>query len=74
MGSLGLVTRGEKKTFHRSMKRLFVKNIARVVVEGSCCGTIYSRINYRGKNHSIDSPGEFLTEVRRVKSVVLRRC
>ena len=73
-GTLKLVTKTETKAFNMSLARLMVKNIARVVVEGSCCGTIYSRINFRGKSQSIKRPGNFLTRVRKAQSVVLRNC
>ena len=74
VGRLKLVTNRETRTFKMSMARVLVKNIARVVMEGSCCGTIYSGMNYRGKSHRINRPGDFLTRVRKAKSVVLRNC
>ena len=74
VGNLKLVTNTETQTFNMSMARVLVRGIARVVVEGSCCGTIYSRVNYRGKSHSLNRPGEFLTRVRQAKSVVFRNC
>ena len=74
VGRLKLVTNTETRSFNMSMARVLVKNIARVVMEGSCCGTIYSGMNYRGKSHRINRPGEFLTRVRKAKSVVLRNC
>ena len=74
VGKLKLVTKKETKTFNMSMARVLGKNIARVVMEGSCCGNIYSGVNYRGKSHRISRPGEFLTRVRKAKSVVLRNC
>eukprot|EP00092_Neocalanus_flemingeri_P051615 GFUD01060119.1.p2 GENE.GFUD01060119.1~~GFUD01060119.1.p2 ORF type:complete len:111 (+),score=29.57 GFUD01060119.1:72-404(+) len=74
VGNLRLVTNAKTETFSTSMSRVLVRDIARVVVEGSCCGVIYSGVNYRGRSHSINRPGEFLTRVRHVKSVVLRRC
>jgi hypothetical protein len=74
VGRIKLVTNTETKISKMSMARVLVKNIARVVMEGSCCGTIYSRVNYRGKSHSIHKPGEFLSRVRKAKSVVLRNC
>ena len=74
VGNLRLVTNTGIETFTMSMTRVLVRDIARVVVEGSCCGTIYSRVNYRGRSHSINRPGEFLTGVPRARSVVLRRC
>ena len=57
-----------------SLARVLVKNIAKVMMEGSCCGTIYSMVNYRGKSHKINRPGEFLSRVRKAKSVLLKKC
>ena len=74
VGSLKLVTNTESKIFTMSMARMLVRNIARVVVEGSCCGTIYSGLRYRGRSHRIESQGEFLTRIRKVKSVILNNC
>ena len=74
VGRLKLITNTETRLFKMSMARVLVKNIARVVMEGSCCGTIYSGVNYRGKSHRINRPGEFLTMVRKAKSVLLRNC
>ena len=74
VGNLKLVTNTESKTFMMSMARVLVKNIARVVVKGSCCCTIYSGLNYRGRSHSITKPGEFLTRIRKVKSLILKNC
>ena len=59
VGKLKLVTKKETETFTMSMTRVLVKNIARVVVEGSCCVTIYSGVNYKGKSHRIHKPGKF---------------
>jgi hypothetical protein len=74
VGRLKLITNTETKAFNMSMARVLVKNIARVVMEGSCCGTIFSGANYRGKSHRINRPGEFRTRVRKAKSVLLRNC
>ena len=73
-GNLKLVTTTETRTFNKSMARVMVKNISRVVVEGSCCGTIYSGVKFRGKSHSITKPGKFRTRVQKAKSVILRNC
>ena len=74
VGKLKLVAKKETETFTMSMTRVLVKNIARVVVEGSCCVTIYSGVNYKGKSHRIHKPGKFLIKVRKAKSVLLRNC
>ena len=74
LGKLKLVAKKETQTFKMSMARVFVKNISRVLMEGSCCGSIFSGVNYRGKSHSIHKPGEFRTRVGRAKSVLLRKC
>merc|ERR1712142_864380 len=74
VGSLKLVTNTESKIFTMSMARMLVRNIARVVVEGSCCGTIYSGAGYKGRSHRISRPGEVIMRVRRVKSVILSNC
>ena len=74
MGRLKLVTNTETRTFKMSMARVLVKNISRVVMEGSCCGTIFSGLNYKGKRHRIHKPRELRTRVRKAKSVLLRNC
>ena len=74
VGSLKLITNTDSHTFTMNMTMVLVRNIARVVVEGSCCGTIYSGLRYRGRSHRIESQGEFLTRIRKVKSVILNNC
>jgi hypothetical protein len=74
LGISKLVAKKETNFFKMSVPRVLVKKISRVVMEGSCCVTIYSRVNYQGKSHSIQKPGEFLTRVSKAKSVLLRKC
>ena len=74
IGNLKLVTKTKTNTFTMSMARMMVKSIARVVVEGSCCATIYSGAKYKGRSHRISSPGEFFIKMRRVRSVILSSC
>ena len=74
VGSLQLVTNTETIIFTKNMTRVLVKNIARVVVEGTCCATIYSGRHYRGRSDGLSGQGEFLTRLRKVKSVILTSC
>ena len=74
VGKLKLVAKKETETFTMSMTRVLVKNIARMVIKGSCCATIYSGVNFKGRSHSIHKPGELRTRVRKAKSVLLRNC
>ena len=74
VGSLQLITSTGTTILTMSMTSMLVKNIARVVVQGTCCATIYSGRYYRGKSRRLSGQGEFFTMFRRVRSVRLTNC
>ena len=74
VGSLKLVTTDRTHIVRISESRLNIKNVKQVVVEGSCCGSIYFKKNFRGRSTSWDRAGLIKTSLWRVKSVRLRGC
>merc|ERR1711872_1003182 len=72
VGSLKLVTTDRTHIVRISESRLNIKNVKQVVVEGSCCGSIYFKKNFRVRSTSWDRAGLIKSSLWRVKSVRLR--
>merc|ERR1712083_320424 len=74
IGILKILTPTKTHILRESVAQLNIKEVVQVKVEGSCCGRIYFRRNFRGRHKSWNRAGLVKSKLRRVKSVRLEQC
>merc|ERR1712215_432651 len=74
IGILKILTPTKTHILRESVAQLNIKEVVQVMVEGSCCGRIYFKRNFRGRHKSWNRAGLVESKVRRVKSVRIEQC
>merc|ERR1711915_1005775 len=74
IGILKFSTPTKTHILRDSVAHLNIKGVIQVMVEGSCCGKIYFKKNFRGRHKSWNRAGLVESRLRRVKSVRLEQC
>merc|ERR1711915_732758 len=74
IGILKILTPTKTHILTESVARLNIKEVVQVMVEGSCCGRIYFKRNFRGRHKSWNRAGLVKSKLRRVKSVRIEQC
>merc|ERR1711915_786835 len=74
IGILKILTPTRTHILKESVARLNIKEVMKVIVEGSCCGRIYLKRNFSGRHKSWKRAGLVESKLRRVKSVRIEQC
>merc|ERR1711915_910108 len=74
IGILKIFTPTKTHILRDSVADLNIKEVIQVMVEGSCCGKIYFKKNFRGQHKSWNRAGLVKSKLRRVKSVRIEQC
>merc|ERR1711872_586483 len=74
IGILKILTPTKTHILRKSVARLNIKEVMQVMVEGSCCGRIYFKRNFRGRHKSWKRAGLVEFKLRKVRSVRIEQC
>ena len=74
IGILKIFTPTKTHILKETADRLNIKDVLQVMVEGSCCGRIYLKKNFRGRHKSWNRAGLVESKLRRVKSIRIEQC
>merc|ERR1712198_127487 len=74
IGILKILTPTKTHILRKSVAQLNIKEVIQVMVEGSCCGRIYFKRNFRGRHKSWKRAGLVESKLKRVKSVRIEQC